>query len=102
MFPFEWLLYPLKPVEHINISQPLLLFSLFQESFAIMKVVEEIFKVNANKDVKDIALCDFTQDTHQPQHSPKKPLVTSTILTTLPQDHSFTPHSSKHPQKQNP
>ena len=102
MFPFEWLLYPLKPVEHINISQPLPLFSLFQEPFAIMKVVEEIFKVNGNKDVKDMALCDFTQDTHQPQHSPKKPLVTSTILTTLPQDHSFTPHSSKHPQKQNP
>ena len=74
--PFGWLPYPLKSLEHINISRPLPLFLLFQEPSNITKVIEEIFEVN------------------------EKPQVTSIIIDTLPEVHSFTPHSNKHLPKE--
>ena len=43
--------------------QPLPLFSLFQEPSTITKVMEEFYGVKANKDIEDMGLCDFTQDT---------------------------------------
>ena len=94
--PFGWLPYPLKPLEHINISQLLPLFSLFQEPSTITKAIDEIFEVNADEDIEDMDLCDFTQDTSPTPALPKKPPVTFTILTTLPKVHSSTLHSSKH------
>ena len=106
--PFELLPCPLKPLWHINILQPLPLFSQFQESSAITKAIEEIFEINANanKDINNMDLSDFTQDTSptpaSPSLSKKTPSpVTSTIFTTLPEVHSFTSHSSKHLQKKN-
>ena len=54
----------IKPLQQrVNISQPVLLFSLFQEPSTITKVIEEIFEVNANEDIKDMYICDFTEDT---------------------------------------
>ena len=43
--------------------QLLPLFSLFQEPSTITKVMEGFFGVKANKDIEDMDLCDFTQDT---------------------------------------
>ena len=61
---------------------------------------EEIFEVNANEDIENMDICDFTQDT-SPTLAPLKDLpVTSTILTTPLEVHSYTPLSSK--QKQPP
>ena len=54
----------IKPLQQrVNISQPVLLFSLFQEPSTITKVIEEIFEVNANEDIKDMYICGFTEDT---------------------------------------
>ena len=54
----------IKPLQQrVNISQSVLLFSLFQEPCTITKVIEEIFEVNANEDIKDMYICDFTEDT---------------------------------------
>ena len=47
VFPFGWLLYPLKPLKHINILRTLPLLSVFQESSSITKVTEEIFEVKS-------------------------------------------------------
>ena len=47
IFPFGWLLYPLKPLKHINILRTLPLLSVFQESSSITKVTEEIFEVKS-------------------------------------------------------
>ena len=85
---------------HQHIAAPLL-FSPFQKPSTITKVMEEIFRVNTNKDIKDMAICDITQDNLPILVSPKKPPVTSTILTTLSEVHSFTPPSSKYPKKKN-
>ena len=61
---------------------------------------EEIFGVNANEDIENMDICDFTQDT-SPTLAPLKNLpVASTILTTPLEVHSYTPLSSK--QKQPP
>ena len=84
---FRWLPYPLKHMEQrINISQPVSLFSLFQEPSTITKAIKEIFKVNAKEDVKDMDICYSTQDT---------------MLTTLLEVHSYTPPSSKEKQLPN-
>ena len=52
--PFRWLLYPLKPLEHINLSPPLPLFLLFQKPSTITKIIKEVFEVNANEDTEDM------------------------------------------------
>ena len=99
--PFRWLPFPLKPLaQRINISQPVPLFSLFQEPSTLTKIIEEIFNVNANEDIEDMDICDFTQDTSPTPASIRKLPVTSTILTTLLEVHSYTPTNSK--QKQPP
>ena len=81
-------------------AHPLPLFSFFQESFTITKVMEEIFKVNANEDIGDMDLWDFTQDTYSTLVPVQKPPVASIILTVPPEVHSSTPPSSK--QKPSP
>ena len=80
--------------------QSLPLFSLFQEPSKIRKVMEEIFEVNANEDIDDMNLCNFTQDTSPTtEPSPKKtPPITSSILTTPQEVHSSIPPSSKEKQ----
>ena len=47
-------------------------------------------------------LCDFTKDKSPILAPHRKTTSTSTSLTTLPEVYSFTLHSSKHPQKNNP
>ena len=98
---FRWLPYSLKPLEQrINISQPVPLFSLFQEPSAITRIMEETFEVNANEDIKGMDICDFTHNT-SPTLAPLKKLpVSSTTLTTILEVHFYTPFSSK--QKQHP
>ena len=59
--------------------------SLFQEPSTITKILDEIFKVNANEDIEDMDLCYFTQDT------------SSTPAPTL-FVYSFRPPSSKQKQ----
>ena len=99
--PFRWLPFPLKPLEQrINISQPVPLFSLFQEPSTLTKIIEEIFDVNANEDIEDMDICDFTQDTSLTPAPIRKLPVTSTILTTLLEVHCYIPPNSK--QKQPP
>ena len=53
--------------------------------------MEEIFEVNSNKDIEDMDICDFTQETSQTTGPLKKLPVTFTILTILPEVHSYTP-----------
>ena len=77
-------------------------FSVFIVSgtFPHSKVTEKIFEVNANEDIEVMDISDFTQGT-SPTLAPLKKLpVTSTILTTLLEVHSYTLPSSK--QKQPP
>ena len=56
----------------------------------ITKVIEKIVEVNTNKYIKDIDICDFSQDTSPTPAPLKKLSVTSTILTTLLEVHSYT------------
>ena len=44
---------------HQHITTPSL-FLLFQELFTITKVMEQIFEVNANEDIEDMGIFDFT------------------------------------------
>ena len=60
-------------------AHPLPLFSFFQESSTITKVMEEIFKVNPNEDIGDMDLWDFTQDTYSTLVPAQKPPVASII-----------------------
>lgn len=89
----------IKPLQQrVNISQSVLLFSLFQEPCTITKVIEEIFEVNANEDIKDMYICDFTEDTWPTPTPLNKLAVTSTILTTLLEVCSYAPPSFKQNQ----
>ena len=71
-FDLHFFIY-LKPLVHINISQPLPLFLLLQEPSMITKLIEEIFEVNTNEDIDDMDLCDFIKDNHQLLQPPSKP-----------------------------
>ena len=68
--PFSWLPYPLKSLEHINISQPLPMFSRFQEPSTSTKVMEKIFKVNAWTSMTSPKTCH--QHWQPPSPTPKK------------------------------
>ena len=68
---FGWLPYPLKPSEHINISQPLFLFLFFEEPSVITEVIEEIFEVKTSEDIEDMVYCNINQDT-PPTPAPTK------------------------------
>ena len=85
----------------INISQAFSLFSLFEESSTITKVIEEFFEVNANEDIEGRGICYFTQDTSLTPARLKKLSVTSTILTAALEVHFYTPLSSKEKQLPN-
>ena len=62
--PFRWLPYVINLLEKlINISQPLPLFSLFQEPSIITNVIGEIYEVNAKEDIEDMDIYDFAQST---------------------------------------
>ena len=105
--------------------QSLPLFSLFQEPSKIRKVMEEIFEVNANEDIDDMNLCNFTQDTspttapspqknptnyiHHTNHSTRSPFLHNTQpqRKTTPKEESnsktITPRSTiQHPWPHNP
>ena len=88
--PFGWFPYPLEPLVYIKLSRPLPLFSLLQEPSTITEVIEEIFEVNTNKDIDDIDLCDFTQDT--------SPILTTPLLYgRSSQSSRITPRSLQQP-----
>ena len=54
----------LKEIQMRGQSNPFTpLFSIFQEPSIITEVMKKIFKVNTNKDIEDVGLCDFTKDT---------------------------------------
>ena len=91
--PFRWLFYPLKPLEqHINISQPLLLFHSFRNLPLSQKLWRSLRRYGGHEHMW-----------LHPRHVTDlgyKPLVTSAILTNTPEVHSFTLPSSK--QKRHP
>ena len=92
----------IKPLQQrVNISQSVLLFSLFQEPCTITKVIEEIFEVNANEDIKDMSICGFTEDTWPTPAPLNKLPVTSSILPTLLDVYSYAPPSFKQNQPPN-
>ena len=62
IFLFRWLPYVLKHLEHINISQPILLLSFFQEPSTMTRFIWEIFEVSSIEDIKDMDM-NFTHDT---------------------------------------
>ena len=56
--------------QRINISKAVSLFWLFQQPYNMTKVTEKIFKVDANKNIEDIDIYYFTQDTSKNPGTP--------------------------------
>ena len=63
---------PIETPVHINLSQPLHLFSLLQEPSTITKTTEENFEFDTKEDFNDMEICEFTKDTSP---TPPTPLI---------------------------
>ena len=73
--PFRWLPYPLKLLEHITISQSDPLFSFFKNLLPSQKLltITNLGSVGTNKNIENMDLCDFDQDTLSTSAPPPPP-----------------------------